>query len=231
MQWMIARYDPTDPDALVLAVKGGHNDEMHNQNDVGNLIVHHHQTALVADIGRGRYTRQYFSAERYEVFVNTSLAHSLPVPNGCTQQPGQQYAARVLDHCASDTADRLRLDLKDAYPLQAGLATLERTVTLHRETPHGWVELVDDVTFESAKGTFKSILTTFGDTTIGPDRVRIQADGVGLDVQYDPAVVVARTEIVKDVDLAAGPRNITRVIFALVAPTQTAQVRLCMVVP
>ena len=34
--WMVARYDPEDSQALVLAAKGGHNDEMHNQNDVGN---------------------------------------------------------------------------------------------------------------------------------------------------------------------------------------------------
>jgi hypothetical protein len=229
MQWMIARYDPTDPDALVVAVKGGHNDEMHNQNDVGNLIVQHHQTALVADLGRGRYTREYFSAKRYEVFVNTSLAHSLPVPNGCAQQPGEQYAARVLDHRATDMADWVCLDLKNAYPPEANLATLTRTVTLHRESP--WVELVDDVTFESGKGTFESVLTTFGDVTIGPDMICIQTDGAALHVHYDPTVVDARAEIVKEVDLSIGPRDITRVIFALVAPSQTAQVRLRMLVP
>jgi hypothetical protein len=229
MQWMIARYDPTDPDALVVAVKGGHNDEMHNQNDVGNLIVQHHQTALVADLGRGRYTREYFSAKRYEVFVNTSLAHSLPVPNGCAQQPGEQYAARVLDHRATDMADWVCLDLKNAYPPEANLATLTRTVTLHRELP--WVDLVDDVIFESGKGTFESVLTTFGDVTIGPDMICIQTDGAALHVHYNPAVVDARAEIVREVDLSIGPRDITRVIFALVAPAQTAQVRLRMLVP
>jgi hypothetical protein len=231
MMWMIARYNPADPDALVVAVKGGHNDEMHNQNDVGNLIVHHHQTALVADIGRGRYTRQYFSDRRYEVFVNTSLAHSLPVPNGCSQPPGELYAAQALDHGATDTADWLSLDLKKAYPPEADLAALTRTVTLHREAPHGWVELVDDVTFESTKGTFESVLTTFGDATVEPDRVHIRADEAALDVFYDPAVVVVRAEIVKDVDLATGPHDITRVIFALVAPAQNAQVRLRLVIP
>src|SRR5690606_19257448 len=160
MQWMIARYAPADPAALVVAVKGGHNDEMHNQNDVGNLIVHHHQAGVVADIGRGRYTRQYFSDGRYKVFVNTSLAHSVPVVNGCPQPPGEQYAARVLAHEASDVADRLSLDLKDVYPPEADLAALTRTVTLHREAPHGWVELVDEVAFASGKGTVGSVLTT-----------------------------------------------------------------------
>jgi hypothetical protein len=44
---------------------------------------------------RWRSWRQYFSDRRYEFFVNTSLGHSLPVPNGCAQLPGEAYAARV----------------------------------------------------------------------------------------------------------------------------------------
>ena len=48
----------------MLAAKGGHNGEMHNQNDVGNLIVHAFGESLVADLGRGRYTRAYFGPAR-----------------------------------------------------------------------------------------------------------------------------------------------------------------------
>ena len=43
-------------------------------------------------------------------------------------------------------------------------------------------------------------------------------------------MVAARVEVVKDVDLATGPQDVTRVIFALAAPAQAAQVRLRMVV-
>src|SRR5690606_41354781 len=129
---------------------------------VGTLCGHDHRTCVVADIARGRSARQYFWDGRYEVFVNTSLAHSVPVVNGCPQPPGEQYAARVLAHEASDVADRLSLDLKDVYPPEADLAALTRTVTLHREAPHGWVELVDEVAFASGKGTVGSDLTTIG---------------------------------------------------------------------
>jgi len=235
MQWMIARYEPTDPDALVLAVKGGHNDEMHNQNDVGNIIVHLNQTSVIADIGRGRYTRQYFSDGRYEYFVNTSLGHSLPVPNGCAQLPGEEYAARLLNHRADDTRDELTLELKDAYPPEARLESLQRTVILHRtereNAPRGWVELIDDVTFEAGEGTFESVLTTFGAAEIDSDSVRIDANGATLRVEYDPTVVTVRAEVVKDVDLATGPRDVTRVIFALSSPAKTARVRLAMIDP
>lgn len=227
MQWMIARYDPADPAALMLAVKGGHNDEMHNQNDVGNLIVHVNQTSVIADIGRGRYTRQYFTEElRYGFFVNASTGHSLPVPNGCAQLPGEAYAAQVLDHQAGDLRDRLVLQLKDAYPPDADLASLTRSVTLHRAAPRGWIELIDEVTFASDPGTFESVLTTFGSVEIGVDVVRIVDQGTVLMVAYDPDVVVAQTELVADVDLATGPRDVIRVIFAPADPVQSVTVRL-----
>jgi hypothetical protein len=229
MQWMIARYDPQDPDAFVLAAKGGHNNEMHNQNDVGNIIVHFNRTSVIADIGRGRYTRQYFTDSlRYDFLVNSSLGHSLPVPNGCTQLPGEEYAAHLLDHQADDTRDRLSLELKDAYPPEVDLESLKRTVTLHREALHGWIELVDDVTFGSP-GTFESVLTTFGNVDVGPDSVRIKDGEAVLNVQYDPAVVEARVEIVEDVDLATGARDVTRVIFALPSPEKSASIRLVIV--
>ncbi len=231
MQWMIARFDPADPDALVLAAKGGHNGEMHNQNDVGTIIVHHRRTSLVADIGRGRYTREYFAAGRYETFVNTSLGHSVPVVNGCAQRPGAAAAARLLEHHANDMRDWLCLDLKDAYPPEADLVALVRMVTLYRQGKGGWVELVDDVTFDAGEGTFESVLITFGSAEIGPETVRLRVGDAALDIAYDPAVVVARAEVIKGVDLATGPRDVTRVIFALPAPAQAARVRLCMQVP
>ena len=225
MQWMIARYNPADPNALTLAAKGGHNDEMHNQNDVGNIIVHVNQTSVIADIGRGRYTRQYFSTGRYEYVVNSSLGHSLPVPNGCAQLPGEEYTALVLDHQADDSRDLLVLELKDAYPPQADLKSLQRTVTLHRDAPRGWVELVDEVKFVES-GRFESGLTTFGTVEIGPDFVQITQDGAALTIRYDPAVVAARAETRPNVDLATGPRDIRRVVFALPESQEAARVRL-----
>lgn len=229
MQWMIARVDPTDPDALVVAAKGGHNDEMHNQNDVGNLIVHLNGISVIADIGRGRYTRQYFSLDqRYDFLVNSSLGHSLPVPNGCVQHPGEVYAARVLENQSDDSSDRLVLDLAGAYPPEAKLAALQRTITLHRDTPRGWVELIDDVKFEGIS-SFESVLTTFGTVTIELNAVRIEDEGAALTVTYDPAVVTARVDLIREVDLATGPRDVRRVIFVLRTPQDSAHVRLVMV--
>ncbi|MCD6291493.1 MAG: heparinase II/III family protein, partial [Anaerolineae bacterium] len=226
MMWMIARYDPEDPNALVLAAKGGHNNEMHNQNDVGNIIVHVNGESVVADPGRGRYTRAYFGPERYEHFVNSSLGHSVPVVNGQAQLPGQEHGATLLEHQATDAIDLLKLEIKDTYPEEADLASLQRTIALHREPPKGWVELVDEVRFASKPGMLESVLITFGQAEIGGSEVSLRGERGALRVHFDPDVVAPRVEVVKEVDLAEGPADIRRVIFAFTEPKRTGTIRL-----
>lgn len=246
MHWMIARYNPQDANALVLAAKGGHNGEMHNQNDVGNFIVHFNGESLVADLGAGRYTQAYFDERRYTHFTTQSSGHSCPVPNGQMQmphsapqrlpgnilkhdpgqKPGKFYAAQLLEHEANNNIDRMQLELKDVYPAEANLASLRRTVALHREAPHGWVEVVDEADFASQPGTLESVLTTFGAVEIGADTVTLRGEKGVLAVHYDPADVDARVEIVRDVDLAGGPRDVQRVIFAVKSAAQHSSIRL-----
>jgi hypothetical protein len=61
---------------------------------------------------------------------------------------------------------------------------------------------------------------------ISADIVQIMADGAALAVGFDLSVVTARAEIVSDVDLATGPRDVTQVIFALASPARAVSVRL-----
>lgn len=229
MQWLIARYNPTDPDALVLAAKGGHNGEMHNQNDVGNFIVHVNRESLVADVGRGRYTRAYFGPERYSHFVNSSIGHSVPVVNGQVQLPGRDHGATLLGRETSDRRSLMRLELKAAYPDDADLASLQRTIALHREAPTGSVSLEDHVAFASKPGTFESVLTTFSPVHLADDHVMIRGERGSLRVAFGPGVVTTRVEAIADVDLAEGPTLVNRIIFALKAPAKEAVVRLHLV--
>ncbi len=226
MMWMIARYNPADPNALVLAAKGGHNGEMHNQNDVGNIIVHVNGESVIADIGRGRYTRAYFGPERYEHFVNSSLGHSVPVPNGQAQVPGKEHGATLLEHRADDAIDLMAIEMKDAYPAEADLASLRRTVALHRDSPRGWVELVDEVRFATKPGTLESVLTTFGQAEINATSVLLRGERGALRVMFDSEVVTPRVEVVENVDLAEGPADVRRVIFALARPVEECVIRL-----
>lgn len=226
MMWMFSRYNPADPDALVLAAKGGHNDEMHNHNDVGSFIVHTRQESVIADLGSGRYTRQYFGPERYEHFTTASIGHSVPLVNGQEQHPGEEFAAQLLEHTHAQDCDVLHLELKDAYPDSAGISSLRRRLVMHREGPSGWVELADTFAFRDAPGMFESALTTFGKVEIGESALVIEGDYGKLRVGFDPEVVYARAELYKDVALAEGPRSVYRIAFTLLEPQKEGTVRL-----
>ncbi len=226
MMWMIARQNPEDPGALVVAVKGGHNGEMHNQNDVGALIVCTEGEAVIADLGRGRYTKAYFGPQRYDHFVNSSLGHSVPVVNGHAQAAGKQHGAELLEHVAGDDADVLYIDLAGAYPAKAGLASLQRRVVLRRESPRGGVELSDEVEFAGDPGMLESVLLTFGEAHQEQDSVLLKGERGALRVRYDPSVVTPRIETIPDVDLAEGRTTVQRVVFALTQPTHQARVDL-----
>jgi Heparinase II/III-like protein len=226
MQWMVARLDPKDADALALAAKGGHNGEMHNQNDVGNIIVHLNGESVIPDVGRGRYTRAYFGPERYTHFVNSSRGHSVPVVNGFEQAVGKQHAAQAIAHSADATADCLVIEMKDAYPAGADLASLRRSVTLHRDTPRGWVELVDSIRFASKPGTCDSVLTTFAAVEVGASAVTLRGKKGALTVTFDPAVVTASVTTEKNVDLALGAADVHLVTFSLKKTMKRATIRL-----
>lgn len=126
LQVMAAR----NKSGLYVAMKGGHNDESHNHNDVGSFIVYTSPdpskgvTPLFIDAGVGEYTSKTFSRERYTIWTMQSAYHNLPQINGCDQKEGKQYAAKVVSH----KPGQLTLDIAGAYPEQAAVKRWRRTV-------------------------------------------------------------------------------------------------------
>lgn len=228
LQWFFARFDPTNPNALVLAAKGGHNDELHNQNDVGNFIVHWRGESLIADVGRGQYTKEYFGEKRYDHFVNSSLGHSVPVVNGQVQGTGVAFAATVLAQQADELHDTLLLDLTAAYPAAVGLQSLQRRLTLHREQPCGWVTLADHFVFAHTPAIFVSAITTFATVSVEGHTVLITGIDGKLQISCDPAVVAVRLER-HSVAFAHGVKPVQRVVFATHQPIQEGVVQLVIV--
>lgn len=224
MMWFITRHDPANPDGLVLAAKGGHNHEMHNQNDIGSFIVHYNGESLIAELGAARYTRDYFNDQRYTFFVAQSGSHSCPIPNDQQQAQGREHTAQLLNLETSDTADTITFELKDAYPPDTDIESLKRTLTLHRDRSQ--VELIDKITYVTRPHKFESVLITLGHVEIEAGSVQIIGERGHLHITYDPDVVHPRLEMVEQVDLASGMTDIGRIIFALSNPAQTAKVHL-----
>ena len=94
IQVMAARSQQGSSDGFYVAAKGGHNNESHNHNDVGNYIVYFDGRPVLVDAGVGVYTAKTFSDRRYEIWTMQSAYHNLPTINGMMQQPGKEYSAR-----------------------------------------------------------------------------------------------------------------------------------------
>lgn len=126
LQIMTARNSKDAGRGLYLAVKGGHNDESHNHNDVGSFIVYADGEPLLIDPGVGEYTSQTFSRNRYSIWTMQSQYHNLPQINGIDQHDGKKYAAKMI----AKGKRSLTLDIAGAYPEEAHVKSWQRTVAM-----------------------------------------------------------------------------------------------------
>jgi hypothetical protein len=123
---------------VVLAVKAGHNDENHNQNDVGSFILHANGETLLADPGRGLYTRQYFGPERYDNIFANSYGHSVPRIGGQLQREGREFYGEFVTVDLAGPAKHIELEFARAYPITQ-LTGARRHITLD-ETGAVWLQ-------------------------------------------------------------------------------------------
>lgn len=131
-------------EGLALALKGGHNAEFHNHNDVGTYAISLNGEILAGDVGGEAYTARTFSSQRYDSDVLSSFGHPVPRIGGGLQPHGRQYAAQVLRKSFLSEKDEVVLDLRGAYSCPA-LERLERTFIYNRA--QGAVTIRDEVAF------------------------------------------------------------------------------------
>ncbi|WP_203567715.1 heparinase II/III domain-containing protein [Aestuariimicrobium ganziense] len=120
VQVLVARQQPGSCSGLTVAVKGGHNAENHNHNDLGSLIVAVDGIPVVVDPGRPTYTLGMFGDDRYDTWVLTSDAHSVPRPHGLPQRAGADRRAELLAVDHGPHGAEVVLDLSGAHDLPPG---------------------------------------------------------------------------------------------------------------
>lgn len=159
-QVLICRPNPTDsaPNPIGAAMKGGHNGEQHNHNDVGSYMVVVGKSKPLVDPGNEIYTRRTFSSHRYESNVLNSFGHAVPIVAGRLQKTGKKAAARVVRVDLDDASDVLVLDLSAAYSVPS-LQKLTRTFQYSRGDQPGLM-VQDLVQFEQPQA-FGTALITF----------------------------------------------------------------------
>ena len=149
---------------MYAAIKGGHNAENHNHNDVGTCLVYIDGEPQLIDLGNMVYTARTFNdATRYTLLNTRSRNHNVPLIGAWEQPCGARYRARDV-HLDAQGA---RMDIAEAYPPEAGVRELTRemrwadglllcdTVALAQALPVTWVFMLREQPV-SAPGAVRS---------------------------------------------------------------------------
>jgi len=206
------------------ALKGGHNAEHHNHNDVGSFSVVAGATMVICDPGGEVYTARTFSARRYDSTVLSSYGHAVPVVAGQLQRSGAEARAVVVRADFRDEADTLALDLRSAYSVPE-LQRLERTFRFRRTDPTALI-VRDDVASKEPR-SFETALITWGPwKRLSETELRIVADGEAVRVKIDAgdAPFQIKPETLNE-DVPT-PRKPLRLGIALTKPVQSTSVTL-----
>ncbi len=155
---LICRPASNSSSHMAVALKGGHNDEHHNHNDVGSYVVVLDDKPLLIDPGGEVYTARTFSSRRYESNVLNSFGHPVPMVAGKLQRTGRQAAGRVVSHEFTGDADTIVFDISSAYEVPE-LKKLQRKFVYSR-TGSGSLSVTDEVAFSQACD-FGTALITF----------------------------------------------------------------------
>ncbi len=165
-----------------VALKGGHNAEHHNHNDLGSFVYCIGRSMPLVDPGAEVYTKRTFSRDRYLSNVLNSFGHPVPRVSGKLQKTGRSAEAKLLKLDLTDARDTIQFDLTSAYPVDS-LSQVTRTFVFER--PSARLTVTDEVEFKSPD-VFGTALITFGSW----DR---QADGQ-LRIGDKDCAVLARIE-------------------------------------
>ena len=220
---LICRPARDDARALGVALKGGHNAEHHNHNDVGTFVVARGGGAPLMDLGSETYTARTFSKDRYQSRALNSFGHPVPVVAGQLQRTGRAAAAKVLKADFSDPVDTLVLDLRAAYAVK-GLKKLERTFIYDRKD-HGRLTVVDDVELDRPQSFATALTTASPWRRDGANRLLVGEgqQAVRVEITTDTEWKLEPVTIEEDLHLSHG-QVATRLGISLARPVDRATI-------
>ncbi len=182
-----------------VALKGGHNGEHHNHNDVGSYVIALGNEPIILDPGAETYTSRTFSSKRYDSNLLNSFGHPVPVVAGQLQKIGEDANAKILKTEFTGDSDTLEMDFSSAYPVKE-LKSLKRTFVYSRKE-YGSLTVTDAVIF-SSPSNFETAIVTLGTFEVKSDSSLIISSGTEkiLAEFYTDAgeIEIYSTEIIED---------------------------------
>ena len=199
-QVLLARPETGASDGLTLAVKGGHNGEHHNHDDVGSVVVALGGVPVLVDAGRPTYTAQTFGPDRYGIWTMQSSWHNAPEIRGSAQGHGKGFAARDVSAVRDDAGSRLNLDLAAAYP-RDDVRHWRRTAGLDRATGRVTVRDSWELADIESDGPSRIHLVVAGEVRLGAGYADITAleDAGTVRLRWQPATAPC-TATVRELD-------------------------------
>ena len=226
LQVMIARDKGGTSDGFFVAAKGGHNAESHNHNDIGNYVVYYDGQPLLIDVGSGRYTLRTFNDGRYDIWFNCSDYHNTVTVNGVTQKAGMTFCASNINYKPGNSTVGFTTNIAKAYPVEAGINSWIRTVTLNRGKG---VQVRDVTDLSKTESVTQHLMTCHPSEVTSPGEVTIHyknKEGKNIDfvVRYNARQMTPKIEKVKlETEEDEGVRgnwgdSVYRINFEVTAP-------------
>lgn len=219
---LVARQRAGSAEGLLVSIKGGHNGEDHNHNDVGSFLIAVDGRPVVIDVGVGAYTRETFGPRRYEIWTLRSDYHNVPQVNGHEQAPGREFAARDMTCELTQDAVRARLDLAQAYPND--IRHWWRELTFDRTA--GTVALVDSWELPEEPATLACHVMVSAEPQLRADRVLVPAARGALAIGFptdELEVSVEPIELEDERLRSVWGERLFRLRFAATAPERTGR--------
>lgn len=197
LQIFTARDRDDSTQGLFVAMKGGHNAEEHNHNDIGNFVVYADGQPIIVDIGRATYTAQA-ATHRYEHMNTRSAYHNVPLINGTEQKAGKQFHALIESYKNKHSYAQMTLDLTRAYPSEAALQYWGRTVKLNRGRN---ITVKEQYKLSRYVKPTELVLISCGETfQSGQGAITIKTDAGTHHLRYDEGLLSATIEQLQNED-------------------------------
>ena len=178
-------------------IKGGHNSEPHNHNDIGSFILADEGGQVFCDIGAPLYTLQYFQNEhRYEYLCSSSRGHSVPIIDGKEQLAGWKRRGDLTKN-ADGT---ISVEISGAYEIE-DLESFKRDVSFDEEG----VTLTDSFNIDSGRVVerFVSIIKP----EINDDYIKVG----NVKLMFDSKL--CKAELSTDEYTRANPRGVIETVY------------------